>query len=131
MQKKTFIFVALIIALAIIAVLLAYDPTRPIVFGVALTLWAAFLSGVNSITASVWWQLYGIYIVAASCLTVGIFLTAMYYRGKIAIWRWGAQKASDMVSQRQPAPAPSPTPLATTPTPTVMVEQKKTEEAEA
>ena len=121
----------LIVTLVSISVLLAYDPTRPTVIGAFLSLWTAILSGVNSITASIWWQLYGIYIVAASCLTVGIFFTAMYYRGKIAIWRWGAQKASDMVSQRQPAPAPSPTPLSTTTTPPVLVEQKKTEEAEA
>jgi hypothetical protein len=121
MSKKLWLFVFLFFIILAHAVLLAVDWTRPIVFNAYVTVGTMFLAGVASVGASEWWLMYGVYITAVSCLSMGIFLTAMYYKGKIKMWQWGAKKAVETAyGSKQPAPAP--TPLATAP---IIPEEKK------
>ncbi len=105
----------LIIIVAAIVALVAYDPTRIYIKDTFVyTVIPAFSSGVASITGSVWWQMYQLAIVAPIVCIVSVFLTAMYYKGKIKMWQWGAKKAVETAyGTKQPAPAP--TPLATAP----------------
>ncbi len=108
--------VLLIVVVAVIG-LVAYDPTRTIMHDVFVyTVAPAFISAKDSITGSLWWQQYQLAIVVPPVFILGIFLTAMYYKGKIHMWQWGAKKAVETAyGTKQPAPAP--TPLAAAPIP--------------
>lgn len=136
MRLRSIFFIFLFAIVLSLAILLAIDWTRPMVFSTAIGLGEAFMAGIASIGASVWWQLYGIYITAIGMFSTGMILTALYYKGKIKMWQWGAQKAVETAyGTRQPAPAPTPTPLATAPAPTVaptpIVQPEKKPEATA
>lgn len=116
--------VLLLIVVAVVG-LVAFDPTR-IAIGdfIVYTLAPAVASGVNSIIGSAWWATYQLAIVTPLVFCLGIFLTAMYYKGKIKMWQWGAKKAIETsYGIKQPAPAPTPTPLAETAP--IVVESKK------
>lgn len=110
-------FKTLIILLLIAGIvgLVAYDPTREAIKNYWLySLAPALESGRLSIVQSEWWQTYQIYIVAPPVFLLGVFLTAMWYRGKIRMWQWGARKASETAYglkglPREPAePEPAP-----------------------
>ena len=103
----------LIIIVATIVGLVAYDPTRLAIYGFfEVSVIPAVSSGVAAIAGSVWWQMYQLAIVAPIVCIFSVFLTAMYYKGKIRMWQWGAKKAVETAyGTKQPAPAPTPLPL--------------------
>jgi len=118
-------FIKTVILIAVIGTiigLVAYDPTREYLKGVCIyTIAPAATQGYLSIVQSEWWQMYQLAIVVPPAFILGIFLTAMYYKGKIKMWQWGAKKAVETAyGSKQPAPAP--TPLATAP---LILEEKK------
>ena len=123
--KTKIITLIVIVALIALVGLFAYDPTRPSVTGVFIGIGEMILSGLTAISVSPWWQMYGVSIMGIIGLFGGITITALYYKGKIKIWKYGATQASNLVAGRQPAPAPTPTPLSTVPLIVPPVEQKK------
>ena len=115
MQKRTFFLLCLAIVLIVLLALTAYDPTRPMVVGTFVSIGQALWFAKESVTQSLFWQQYGFWVGVVGTGIIMVTLTALFYEGKIAIWRYGAKKASDLVASRQPAPAPTPTALGTSP----------------
>lgn len=116
--------VFLIILFCTIVGLVAYDPTRTAIKDVfTYTIIPAVSSGVTSIAGSVWWQMYGIYIAGTATFFTGIFMTALYYKGKFKIIRSSVHEGAKAIGWQTTPPPQTPSPIVQ-PTP-IPVEPKK------